>query len=172
MFLPPSSLSIQLFTMNIKSSWRGHPTSLDRRSHQASPASSSPWIYGKSQDPEARPTSGDISSFAGGTSWPPTTHLLLPKVDEVLQVQVIPVMHDGTVDDLADLPACLWGRTRHHGMGGTSARLSPNGTGWGSLSPPPTPLWYLIGEDKAQHASGQLQEEDDGQADGELWRGV
>lgn len=55
-------------------------------------------------------------------------HLLLPKVDEVLQVKVIPVMHDGTIDDLADLPTSL--------QSGTSMRLSPNRTGWGSSSPP------------------------------------
>lgn len=36
-----------------------------------------------------------------------TTHLLLPKVNEVLQIQVIPVVHDGTIDDLTDLPTCL-----------------------------------------------------------------
>lgn len=47
---------------------------------------------------------------------------------------------------------------------GTPARLSPSRTGPGSPSPPQ----YLIREDKAQHAGRQLQEEDDGQADGEL----
>lgn len=72
-------------------------------------------------------------------SWPPvsTPHLLLPKVDEVLQVKVIPVMHDGTVDDLADLPTSL--------RSGTSTRLSPNRTGWGSSRPhrsPPTAIPY------------------------------
>lgn len=90
-------------------------------------------------------------------------HLLLPKVDEVLQVKVIPVMHDGTIDDLADLPTSL--------QSGTSTKLSPNRTGWGVIQPPTAlPLQrYLIGENEAQHASCQLQEEDDGQADGELW---
>jgi len=39
----------------------------------------------------------------------------------------------------------------------------------------PPPRGYLIGEDETQHANRQLEEEDDGQAGGELWareRGV
>lgn len=62
----------------------------------------------------------------------PPSHLLLPEVDEVLQVQVIPVMHDGTVDDLADLPARL--RRRR-----TSARSSPKWDRLGVIRPPNPP---------------------------------
>lgn len=66
-------------------------------------------------------------------------------------------------------------RTCGEGKEGTAVRWSPDGTGSGSPRHPfphPPPR-YLIGEDEAQRTGCQLQEEDDGQADGELWaRGV
>ena len=87
--------------------------------------------------------------------------LSLTVVDEVLQVQVIPVVDDCVVDELGHFSPRLEKQHRQHNCRRTYGEAYASQT---TERRQP----YLIGEDEAQNASSQLEHEDQGEEHTEL----
>ena len=88
-------------------------------------------------------------------------YLSLTVVDEVLEVQVIPVVDDCVVDELGHFSPRLGKQHRPH-----NCRRSYGEAYASQTTERRRP--YLIGEDEAQDASSQLEQEDQGEEHTEL----